>query len=408
MADLTLYDFAFRIGISAALGMFIGLEREWAHKEAGIRTFALFCLVGMISTVIYPPYGTIACAIFAIAFTITMSVHGLTQRKDPNLTTSAALFATFFVGVLIGMNQIIPGVIIAIVITALLSIKTELQSIVVELTAQEVHAAVEFGILAFVIYPILPDHPVDPWGIINPRTIWLMVVLISGIGFVNYIIMKKYGSKGAAYTGFFGGLANSTAVVAEFIDRIKAEPGLTMVAVAAVILSDVAMCVRNLALCLFLEPSLLPKLILPFGIMIIIGGLFAYRFIVAKENPVTIKIRSPFSIRNALTFGTIFLLMVILSAAAVFELGAAGFLISSLLSGLVSSASATASAIALLQAGTLDSRTAALGIIIASMASIVAKFPLAYVSKNRQFFINVILGAGMMMAAGIVIAILII
>jgi uncharacterized membrane protein (DUF4010 family) len=387
--------------------MFIGLEREWAHKEAGIRTFALFCLTGMISTVIYPPYVTIACAVFAIAFAIIMSAYGISQKRDPNLTTSAALFITFFVGVLIGINQTIPGVIIAIVVTALLSIKTELQSIAGELTAQEVHAAVEFGILAFVIYPILPDYPVDPWGVVNPRTIWLMVVLISGIGFVNYIIMKKYGSKGAAYTGFFGGLANSTAIVAEFANRIKSEPALTMIAVSAVILSDVAMCVRNLFLCLFLAPSLLPKLIIPYGVMIAIGGLFAYRYII-KEQPVTVKIRSPFSIRNALTFGTIFLVMVLLSAAAVIEFGSAGFLVSSFLSGMVSSASATASAIALLQSGTLDVRTAALGIIIASMSSIIVKFPLAYVSNNKTFIFNVILGAGMMMIAGIITAILVI
>ncbi len=407
MAELTLYDFAFRIGISAALGMFIGLEREWAHKEAGIRTFALFCLTGMVSTAIFPPYVTIACAIFAIAFTIIMSAHGIVQKKDPNLTTSAALFITFFVGVLVGIDQIIPGVIIAIVVTALLSIKTELQSIAVELTAQEVHAAVEFGILAFVIYPILPDHPIDPWGVVNPRTIWLMVVIISGIGFLNYIIMKRYGSRGAAYTGFFGGLANSTAVVAEFTNRLKTEPGLTMVAVSAVLLSDVAMCLRNLFLCAILAPALLPRLIVPFGIMMAIGGLYAYRYL-TKQPAVPIKIRSPFSIRNALVFGTIFLAMVLASALAVFQFGNAGFLASSFLSGMVSSASATASSIALLQAGTLDPRTAALGIIIASMSSIIVKFPLAYLSNNRQFMLNIMVGAGLMMLAGIMTAMLIV
>jgi len=407
MAELTLYDFAFRIGISAALGMFIGLEREWAHKEAGIRTFALFCLTGMVSTTIFQPYVTLACAIFAIAFTIIMSTYGIVQKKDPNLTTSAALFITFFVGVLIGINQIIPGVIIAIVVTALLSIKTELQSIAVELTAQEVHAAVEFGILAFVIYPILPDHAIDPWGVVNPRTIWLMVVLISGIGFLNYIIMKRYGSRGAAYTGFFGGLANSTAVVAEFTNRIKTERGLTMVAVSAVLLSDVAMCLRNLFLCLILAPVLLPRLIIPFGVMMTIGGLYAYRYL-AKQPAVPIMIHSPFSIRNALVFGTIFLAMVLLSAAAVFEFGNAGFLASSFIGGMVSSASATASSIALLQAGTLDARTAAIGIVIASMSSIIVKFPLAYLSNNRQFLFNVVLGAGLMMIAGIITAILVV
>ena len=66
---------------------------------------------------------------------------------------------------------------------------------------------------------------------------------------------------------------------------------------------------------------------------------------------------------------------------------------------MISSASATASSIALLQAGALDARTAALGIVIASMSSIAVKFPLAYLSNNRQFLFNVVLGAGLMMIA---------
>ena len=357
MADLTLYDFAFRMALSAALGMFIGLEREWAHKEAGIRTFALFCLTGMVSTVIFPPYVTIACAVFTIAFTIIMSAYGIVQKKDPNLTTSAALFITFFVGVLVGIDQIIPGVIIAIVVTALLWIKTELRSIAVELTAQEVHAAVEFGILAFVIYPILPDYPIDPWGVVNPRTIWLMVVLISGIQLSTLHNHEALRLPGRGITRAFRGLANSTAVVAEFTNRIKTEPGLTMVAVSAVLLSDVAMCLRNLFLCLILAPTLLPRLIIPIGIMMAIGVLYAYRYL-AKQPAVPVKIHSPFSIRNAIVFGTIFLAMVLLSAAAVFEFGNAGFLASSFIGAMVSSASATASSIALLQAGALDPRTA--------------------------------------------------
>jgi uncharacterized membrane protein (DUF4010 family) len=67
---------------------------------------------------------------------------------------------------------------------------------------------------------------------------------------------------------------------------------------------------------------------------------------------------------------------------------------------------ATASSIALLQAGTIDTRMSAFGIIVASMASIIIKFPLAYFSNNRQFFFNVVMGAGLMMLAGIITAVL--
>lgn len=406
MNNYSLYDYVLRIGLSAAIGAFIGLEREWAQKEVGIRTFAILGLSGMVSTVAYPPYLTIVGAIFITIYAIIVSIHGIMQRGDAHLTTIVTLFITYLLGVLIGTNEILPAVIIAVLVTGILSFKAELHQIVGELTVEEMRAAVQFGILAFVVYPILPDRPVDPWGVINPRTIWLMVVLISGIGFINYVIMKKYGARGVAYTGFFGGLANSTAVVAEFIDRVKTQPSLATTFVSAALLAEVAMCLRNVLLCAFLSPSLLPALSIPFIAMMVAGLVSAYRYMTFE--PVTVKIQSPFSIRNALMFGTIFLLMVLISAAASFYFGSTGFLISALLNGTISSASGTASAIALMGSGTISPRTAAIGIILNSISSIASKFILTYLSKNKIFFINYIVGASIMIAVGLVTTILVI
>ncbi|MFB6187019.1 MAG: MgtC/SapB family protein, partial [Halobacteriaceae archaeon] len=39
-----------RIALAVALGLFLGLEREWSQKEAGIRTFALISVLGTIFT----------------------------------------------------------------------------------------------------------------------------------------------------------------------------------------------------------------------------------------------------------------------------------------------------------------------------------------------------------------------
>ena len=54
MMDNIAYEYALKIGLSLALGMFIGLEREWAHKEAGIRTFALVSVCGTIFSFVSP------------------------------------------------------------------------------------------------------------------------------------------------------------------------------------------------------------------------------------------------------------------------------------------------------------------------------------------------------------------
>ena len=82
------------------------------------------------------------------------------------------------------------AIIVAIIITAILTLKQELHRFVGGLSSQELRGAIKFGILAFVVFPILPNTYIDPWQIINPRMIWLMVVLVSGMGFVNYAMMK--------------------------------------------------------------------------------------------------------------------------------------------------------------------------------------------------------------------------
>src|SRR5579883_60950 len=45
---------ALKIAASAALGLLLGLEREWAHKEAGVRTFAIAALLGTIAWQLAP------------------------------------------------------------------------------------------------------------------------------------------------------------------------------------------------------------------------------------------------------------------------------------------------------------------------------------------------------------------
>ena len=43
-----------RVAISLAIGMMIGLEREWAHKEVGVRTFSIVSLASTLSWQISP------------------------------------------------------------------------------------------------------------------------------------------------------------------------------------------------------------------------------------------------------------------------------------------------------------------------------------------------------------------
>ena len=174
------------------------------------------------------------------------------------------------------------AIIVAIIITAILTLKQELHRFVGGLSSQELRGAIKFGILAFVVFPILPNTYIDPWQIINPRMIWLMVVLVSGMGFVNYAMMKIMGARGITYTGFFGGLANSTAIVSELSSRIRERPDFMLFAASAVVLSNVAMCARNLLICTIFSAELAIIIALPLLSMVLIGTLYA--FITKKDT----------------------------------------------------------------------------------------------------------------------------
>ena len=64
-----------------------------------------------------------------------------------------------------------------------------------------------------------------PFDMLTPYKVWLMVVLISGLNFASYLLVKFLGPEhGIGLTGLLGGLVSSTAVTLGFAQRSR-EPG---------------------------------------------------------------------------------------------------------------------------------------------------------------------------------------
>lgn len=126
-----------------------------------------------------------------------------------------------------------------------------------------------------------------------------------------------------------------------------------------------------------------------------LAGLIYVHLTGTNAHQVEVKLKSPFSITQALIFRFAFLYIIVISALAHAQFGDVGFYVSKLISGMVSSASATTSAIVLYQAGKIDHVTAALGIIISNISSVVTKIGLAGVAGNREFTKHVIIGNSM-------------
>jgi uncharacterized membrane protein (DUF4010 family) len=129
--------------------------------------------------------------------------------------------------------------------------------------------------------PVLPAHPVDLWQLIDPRSNWASVVLIAGIGFVNYILLRILGPRGMEITAFFGGLINSRKVIVEFITRLRQNiASLLPIVYRGVMLAMTAMALRNGVVVALLarQTEAVLRCLPPLGLMFLISMLVASSF----------------------------------------------------------------------------------------------------------------------------------
>jgi uncharacterized membrane protein (DUF4010 family) len=80
------------------------------------------------------------------------------------------------------------------------------------------------------------------------------VVVIAGIGFVNYVLLKIYGTRGLYLSGFLGGFVNGSAAAVELAGPLGAGGTSSGVAVAALLLTVLAMFARNLLIVAIFRP----------------------------------------------------------------------------------------------------------------------------------------------------------
>lgn len=380
---LSSYPNVSRIVFAAALGLLLGTEREWAQKPAGMRTFTIITTLGAILVIIDEPYLLLVGGLLIVIQGSVFAVKGMVDDDDSYLlTTSVSMVLAFGVGILIGQGQFFEGVFVTVFTTFVLVLRRELHGFARNLSKDEIRSAIEFAILAFVIYPLLPDQTLDPWHTINPRTVWILVVAVSGIGFANYLIVQRYGTRGIAITSFFGGLVNSTAVIGEIVSRTRSTQGVTQIAVGAILLANAAMALRDFLIAVAFIPDIYLSIGIPLGGVMVAGIAMSYA-VGEWDVDLDLEFDSPFHLFPALKFGLLFLGVLVVSAIAQSAYGSSGFLVSSFFSGLISSGAVTTSVVLLVQSGQLSNDVAAAGIVTAVSASILVKLALV-VSMDRK------------------------
>src|SRR6202050_1820185 len=368
---------ALKMAVAIGIGMLAGMEREWSNKDVGVRTFAIVSLLGMLASLIGQSVA-IAALIGVFLLVAAMNTRSILSDRSLEITTSAALILNYLLGVLVGLGHIFTPVAGAIVMTMLLAWKTELSRFAGGLQPSEIRSAVLLGLIGFVIYPVLPNRYVDPWQLFNPSDAWISVIAIAGIGFVNYVLLRIYSTRGLYFGAIFGGLVNSSATVAELGTRLR-ETRMVNRVTTLCLLTTIAMFARNLILATIFSPSSLSATLVPLLAMTLVAGFWIWQDRRIEEPvPGSLTLTSPISVTKVIWFGAIFIAIQIAGTLLTKYFGSYGMLATGIFGGLVSSASTTAAAATMAMHGKISAALAGSTTVLTSLASAGVNLPIVW------------------------------
>lgn len=379
-------DVAMRFLTAFGIGGLIGLERERHRGEqpvlAGVRTMPLVAVSGALTVVLAELTGSVHLYPAAVLVVGALAIAMLLREAAPGMTTAVTLLVTFLLGITAGLGELFLAVALGVAITFLLFYKDYLHRMADVLTEDEMRGTLYFAAVAFILYPLAPSEPVDPWGLIDVRRVLLIVVLVSALSFAGFIVLRRYGARrGLALTGMLGGLVSSVAATGAIANMARHDRGLTRPAAQGILLATTSMLGRNLAVAAIVDPglSLATLLVLPLaGMALIMAIAVVARGLrdearVGDDDPMS-HIRNPFALGPALQFGLIFLGLSVLAQGtqAIPGLGGAAVYLTAL-GGLVSSGAVLASMGLLLVQGAIDVGTAASVGLVSVVVSLVVK-----------------------------------
>ena len=378
--DPLIVDFVQKIMISLMIGILIGLERERLRSDikifAGVRTFTLICIIGMLSAFLIDYAGPsiiLITTIFVGVTCIFLAYNMNIVQGSSGLTTSISLFCTYLLGILVAADLFVIAIVTAVIVTFLLIEKKPLHSLAENLSERDIIDALQFIAIAFILYPVVPDEPI--FGIISLKSTILIIVLISSISFVSYVLLKKIGARGGiAYSGFLGGLASSGAAVISLSNLSKRRASLTSHIFTGALLTIVSMIISDITFAFLIDTSgrMASLMLPPFVIMLIVTLMVVWRKRKTTVVNETIELRSPFAIVPALKFGILFMLITLVANIAQAHGGSIG-IYAAAIGGIVSSSAVTVSMASLALNGTISYLLAAQIAVVAGLISTLAK-----------------------------------
>ena len=298
MLDLPL---ALDLLVSALVGLAVGAEREWSGhttgpdgRFAGIRTFTLLGVIGGFGGWFFREgQPALAAVIIGAGVLFPIMAYAATLRRPGTTTdgtTEVAAMLVVAMGAASALGHRSLASAAAVLCVLLLAEKSTFQNALQKIAPHELRAALQFAVLALVILPLLPSGAYGPYNAFQPRQLWIVVLLFSGLNFAGYIARRIIGeTRGLTVTGFLGGLVSSTAVSLTFSRRSRAEPALALPLALGVVAACTVLVPRVLVTSWMLQPAVaaaaVPILVLPFLVGIALVAFVMWRERETRVSP---------------------------------------------------------------------------------------------------------------------------
>jgi uncharacterized membrane protein (DUF4010 family) len=403
---------ALHFAAALGLGVLLGLEREHSKAEmsfAGVRTFGLLALSGGVAAYLGSVLGQpwLALAVFAAAAALIIVAYAATAlRGDLGVTTEISALLSFLFGFLCVSDHVLTAAVLAVASGSVLALKEWLHRLAGRIESADVEATLKFAIVSVIILPLVPNENFGPppLAVINPFKIWLMVVLISGLNFASYLLVKLVGSEhGIGLTGLLGGLVSSTAVTLGFAQRSRQEPQQASPLALGIRIAWTVMFLRVGVLVAAVNRNLVPRL----GLALAALGVTSVAICVLLQRrqrsaaKATVKSgANPFELGEAIRFGLLFGVITLVAKAAQVYLGDAGLFLAGALAGLTDVDAISLSMAQHALAEPANAEIAATTIVIAVTTNTLVKTGMAGILGAPSLRRIIIPAAAVILAAG--------
>jgi len=375
------WTFQLRFLVALALGFLIGLERESTKVEhdrlpvGGIRTLPLISMYGFGCAWLYQ-IGAVAMFPVGLASIIALTTVGYfakTKEGRFGATSEVSVLITFLIGAMSLLVDVWIAMAIGVIAAVLLSEKAKLETYVESLDRVGFLATLRFLLVTVIILPVLPNQEYTQFKL-NPTRIWEIVIMVSTIGFVGYLLSKKFGhSMGLWLSGLLGGIVSSTAVSISAGRIARKSPERSSSALQASTLGSSVMYIRILILLWAVNPTIVNYLWWKLLILAAVGIVLSLRLPGGNRGSNGSEVpdlHNPFEIMPAVWFAALFVILSVITSIVKQSAGDTGVFA---LSAVVGVTDIDPFILSLAQRSTDGLRIAASAIIIAMLSNTIAK-----------------------------------